>query len=171
MRMASFLWSIIGILAVGLCVGAGLRFGETALWGTVTAATTLYIGAIGIWVSRRGSSNSGELGDERIHSPSPVAKSASPILSASPDAREVLMKIGSVEYSELIHDLARRIDDPTEIIDIARRAGIRMSLLRSGGSQSPLSLWTTILTRAVRDGKVERLIAEAYSTDEASPGG
>jgi len=71
------------------------------------------------------------------------------------------MEVGSPEFSNLIHDLAGRIDDPTDIIDIARRAGISMSILRSGGSQSPLNLWTAVLTRAIRDGKVERLVAEA----------
>jgi hypothetical protein len=140
-HMALF-WSLTGTLAVGLCVVTGVLFGQAALWGSASAAAALYIGAIGIWFSRRGSS----------------------ITSRSPKAsyvRGIALQIGSPEFSDLIHSLADRIDDPIDIIDIARRAGVKMSSLRSGGSQSPLSLWTAILTQAVRDGKVESLIAEA----------
>jgi hypothetical protein len=159
-RMTLF-WSITGVLAVGLCVVVGALFGQSALWGSVSAATALYIGAIGIWFSRRGSpGNSGDA-ERRFQLPSQPMPPAAPILPSAPHAKGFALQIGSPEFSDLIHNLAERIDDPTSIIDTARRAGLKMSSLRSGGSQSPLSLWTAILTQAVRDGKVERLIAEA----------
>jgi Effector-associated domain 1 len=161
-RMAAVFWSITGVLAVGLCVVAGVLFGQTALWGATTAVTALYIGSIGIWFSRRDSPNNASGGRGRPqHSRQSMPSATTPSPEAS-NIGGIVVKIGSPEFSDLIHNLAARIDDPTDIIDIARRAGIRMSSLRSGGSQSPLSLWTAILTQAVRDGKVERLIAEAY---------
>lgn len=166
-RMAALLWSVTGVLAVGLCVIAGVLFGQTALWGSASAAVALYVGALGIWFSRRDSlkKESGGKGEARPSGQS--IPSSVPLPPKAPYVRGIAVKIGSPGFSSLIHHLAERIDDPTDITDTARRAGIRMSALRSGGSQSPLSLWTVILTQAVRDGKVERLVAEAYRTGDA----
>lgn len=162
-RMATLFWSIAGVLAAGLCAAAGVLFGQTALWGSASAAAALYIGAVGIWFSRRDSPKTvsgGNGGTQISGQPAPSAVPAS--LKAPYGRGGVVVKIGSPEFSDLIHDLAERIDDPVDILDIAKRAGIRMSSVRSGGSQSPLSLWTAVLTQAVRDGKVGRLINEAY---------
>jgi hypothetical protein len=76
------------------------------------------------------------------------------------------MEIGSTEFTNLIHDLAELIDEPIDIADIARRSGIKMSLLRTGGAQTPLSLWTSVITRAVRDGRVDRIVAEARQFED-----
>jgi hypothetical protein len=166
-RTAALSWSISGVLAVGLCVIVGVLFGQTALWGSTSAATALYIGAIGIWFSRRDSPKNSSRGKGGVQRSGQPMSSGVPISPKAPYVRGIVVKIGSPEFSNLIHNLAERIDDPTDVTDTARRAGIKMSSLRSGGSQSPLSLWTTILTQAVRDGKVERLVAEAYGTGEA----
>ena len=174
MRVAVTAWSIIGGLGLALCAVVGVLFGQTSLWGAVTAVTALYIGAMAIWFSRRDSSGSATLSKERLRTASSAVPLVTPITSKPPDAyripSETPMEIGSAEFANLIHNLAERVDDPIDIIDSARRAGIKMSLLRSGGAQTPLSLWTAILTRAVRDGKVDRLIAETYQSDDAPPG-
>lgn len=161
-RRAALFWLITGVLVVSLCAVAGLLYGQAALWGSSGVATAIYIGSIGIWFSRRDSLKNASGGKGGLQLPvRPLTPSAALISSKVPYARGIVVKMGSSEFSDLIHNLAERIDDPTDIIDTARRAGIRMSSLRSGGSQSPLSLWTAILTQAVNDGKVERLIAEA----------
>jgi hypothetical protein len=146
LRAAVAVWVIIAVLAIALCVAVGLVFGQTSLWGTVTAVTTLYIGSIAVWFARRnpsqisGSSRASPAMPNDAASFFALTKSKRP--SSDRKAGDVPMEVGSAEFAALIHKLAEEIDDPTDIVDDARRAGIRMSLLRIGGSQTPLSLWT-----------------------------
>lgn len=172
-RAAVTRWSIVGVLSIGICAAVGVLFGQVALWGAVAAATVLYIGSMGIWFSHRDSVGGAASSNKELRHATFVPSLATPPSSGSPGtdrtASETTMQIGSTEFADLIHKLAQQVDDPTDIIDTARRAGIKMSLLRSGGSQTPLNLWTAILTRAVRDGKVDRLISEAYQPIDPPP--
>jgi hypothetical protein len=170
-RTAVRRWSVVGVLGIWICAEAGILFGQITLWGTVAAVTVLYMGSMGIWFSHRDST-------ENLTSNNIVSRRASSSLTGvrtslswrAPEtyqtANGASMEIGSPEFTNVIHDLAQRVDDPTDIVDSARRAGIKMSLLRVSGSQTPLNLWTAILTRAVRDGKVERLMAEVHRSDD-----
>jgi hypothetical protein len=172
---AAAIWFAIALIGAGACAAVGLLFGQAALWGSAGTASVLYMGAIAIWFARRDSSTGKILAGER-----PFATQEgvlSPVLAPSSSAevlkqagKTVGMEIGSTEFADLIHALAKRIDDPVDITDTAKRAGLRMELVRTGGTQTPLNLWTAILTRAVKDGRVEQLMAEARRSGAEPPG-
>ena len=172
-RTAATMWSIVGVLGIGICTGVGVLFGQVALWGAVAGATVLYIGSMGIWFSHRDSTRSAAVSKKEPYHSNSILPSVTPASRKAPGTyqttSETSMEIGSAEFSDLIHDLAQRVDDPSDIVDSARRAGIKMSLLRTSGSQTPLNLWTAILTRAVRDGKVNRLTAEVLRSNDFPP--
>jgi hypothetical protein len=171
-RKAIASWSIIGAIAFGCCAVTGILFGQTALWGTAGAMSALYIGALGIWVSRRDRPPTGSVTSSPASRGVFVAASYENQHETNGAAMDgTNLKVGSPEFAELIHELVDQIDDPVDITDAATRAGIKMSLARTGGPQTPLNLWTAVLTRAVRDGVVDRLMGEAGLSRGLPPAG
>lgn len=159
-------WASAALVCTALCVTVGILFDEAALWGAAAVVSVLYIGALTIAYSRRPDRSPGT----RSQAASPPLRdgrgTVPPSTGTAISSAGRSVTIGSPDFSSLAHELAGQVDDPVDILDAARRAGIRMGSLRSSGAQTPLNLWTAVLTRAVRDGCIDRLRAEVARSED-----